>query len=155
MEGWLYRYRFYALVWVPLGSFALLAPLIALPGVALCLLHMTVPDGHGVDRSWSLHCHHMAPAVAFSCVSTCWIGTFDEIFGKMPLGKLIQTICFVGVSSWSIWWWWSWSEYYNLVRTHTIVEPEWSHPAWKLLGQLDEKDVPIVSKKTSIAASHF
>ena len=34
---------------------------------------MSVPDGHGVDRSWSGHCHHMAPAIAFS-VSSILIG---------------------------------------------------------------------------------
>ena len=156
LEGWLYRYRFYALVWVPLGTFAILSPLVSLPGIALCLLHMTVPDGHGVDRSWSLHCHHMAPAVAFSCSATAiGLGRLLRYIRRIPFGRFFQISIFIGVCSWSSWWWWSWSEYYNLVRTYKIIEPEWSHPAWKLLGQLDEKDVPIVSKKTSIAASHF
>jgi len=109
LEGWLYRYRFYALVWVPMGTFALFSPLVALPGLALCLLHMTVPDGHGVDRSWSLHCHHMAPAVAFASAATAiGIGRIMRFMQRLPLGSGLQTLFFIGLGTWSTWWWWSW-----------------------------------------------
>ncbi len=69
LEGWVYHTRFYALVFIPLGLLGYLAPLVGIPAIALCLFHMSVPGGHGVDRSWSGHCHHMAPAIAFSVLS--------------------------------------------------------------------------------------
>ena len=33
LEGWLYKTRFYALVWIPLGSLAFLSPIVAAPAV--------------------------------------------------------------------------------------------------------------------------
>lgn len=66
LEGWLYINRFYLFLWVPMGVFAIFCPGLALAGVALCVLHMTVPNGHGVDRSWAGHSHHMAPAAAMA-----------------------------------------------------------------------------------------
>ena len=61
--------RFYALIWIHSGALHFWSPCCG-PAVGLILLHMTVPEGHGVDRSWSGHCHHMAPAVAFAVSAT-------------------------------------------------------------------------------------
>jgi hypothetical protein len=159
LEGWLYRYRFYALVWVPLGTLAIFSPFIALPGVALCILHMSVPEGHGVDRSWSLHCHHMAPAIAFSVASVILGGArllrWTRRAFPRSVGRFLCASMLAGLAAWSGWWWSSWSEYYNLVPSYQLTEPEWEHPAWSLMRQLPDGAVPLVSKKVSIVVSHF
>jgi hypothetical protein len=156
LEGWLYKTRFYALVWIPLGSFALLAPLIAAPAIAIILLHMTVPEGHGVDRSWSGHCHHMAPAVAFAVVSTI-IGSIRLFrwLSKYSWGSHISKGIALCSFLWMGWWWNSWSGYYNLRISLIPSPPTWEHPAWELISELSEDDIPIVSKNTAITASHF
>ena len=157
LEGWVYHTRFYALVFLPIGVLSYFAPLVGLPAVALCLLHMSVPDGHGVDRSWSGHCHHMAPAVAFSCISAIiggsrlanWLSI--ERFGRWK--GLLPTILLIGTISWSGWWWVQWADYYNLILTSTVQEPEWEHPAWKLKEYLKEDEILVVNKNTALVAS--
>jgi len=161
LEGWVYHTRFYALVFIPLGLFAWFAPLVALPAVALCVLHMSVPDGHGVDRSWSGHCHHMAPAVAFSVLAILiggsrvgrWL-TFNR-FGQWKW--ILPAVLAIGTLGWSRWWWMEWSDYYNLVVTASVQQPEWEHPAWTLkttwLETQGEESVLVVNKNTALVAS--
>ena len=43
--------------------------------MALIFMHMTVPPGHGVDRMWSGHAHHMAPVIPFFLAATIPGGT--------------------------------------------------------------------------------
>lgn len=163
LEGWVYHTRFYALVFIPLGVLAYAAPLIGAPAVALCILHMSVPEGHGVDRSWSGHCHHMAPAIAFAVIAM--------IVGGARIGRWLQferlghwkwvTPAILGVATlgWSQWWWQEWAEYYNLRQGMSIQEPEWTHPAWKLkenwLNQFPEPNSSVlaVNKNTALVAS--
>lgn len=156
LEGWLYKTRFYSLIWIPIGTIAILSPFVAAPALALSVLHMTVPEGHGVDRSWSGHCHHMAPAVAFAvCATTIGAARFMNILKRWPLRQvsipIVAAISFI----WMSWWWHSWSGYYNLRTGFLPTEPEWKHPVWNLIEQLDKSDIPIVSKNTALAASHF
>ena len=129
LEGWVYHTRFYALV-IPLGVFAYFAPIVGFPALALCIFHMTVPDGHGVDRSWSGHCHHMAPAMAFSVLATVIGGArIFRIFRFPRFGiwrDLFPVGLMVGAIFWSIWWWQEWADYYNLIVTHGR-EPEFVH----------------------------
>ena len=157
LEGWVYQTRFYALVFVPLGMLAYLAPLVGLPAIALCLFHMSVPDGHGVDRSWSGHAHHMAPALAFSVLATIIGGSrlmrglrFSR-FGAWK--EILPSAVMIGAISWSIWWWQEWAAYYNLIVTHEITEPEFEHPAWKLKAQLPDDAIVVVNKNTALLVS--
>lgn len=152
LEGWLYLQRFYAYIWVPLGLFAFFAPWVALPALALCLLHMSVPEGHGVDRSWGGHCHHMAPAAAFAVASIA-IGGFRCI--QLFRWGWLRTLLGVSMASWAGWWWYSWSSYYNLILSATPQEPEWEHPAWTLAKKLPDDAVPVVGTLNSIAVSNF
>ena len=156
LEGWLYKTRFYALVWIPLGSLAFLSPIVAAPAVGIILLHMTVPEAHGVDRSWSGHCHHMAPAVAFAVTATT-IGAARllRFILKRPFGRWIAPIVSCMALGWMVFWWQNWSEYYNLKLSHWPQKPEWTHPAWTLTQELTSDDIPIVSKNTALVASHF
>jgi hypothetical protein len=152
LEGWLYRHRFYSYIWVPLGMFAFLSPMVALPALGLCFLHMSVPEGHGVDRSWGGHCHHMAPAAAFA-VAAIAIGGFRFIrFFRWSWMRQLSAGVMI---AWAGWWWHSWSGYYNLILSMTPQEPEWEHPAWTLAKQLPESAVPVVGTLNSIAVSNF
>ena len=161
LEGWVYHTRFYALVFIPLGLLAWFAPLVGAPAVALCILHMSVPDGHGVDRSWSGHCHHMAPAVAFSVLAILIggsrIGRWLR-FARFGKWQWVLPACLaLGSLGWSRWWWLEWSDYYNLVVSSSVVEPEWTHPAWTLKKEWqnsqDEESILVVTKNTSLVAS--
>ncbi len=160
LEGWVYHTRFYALVFIPLGMLAWFAPLVGAPAVALCLLHMSVPDGHGVDRSWSGHCHHMAPAVAFAVIAIViggsrvgrWLTV--ERFGLWKW--VLPSVLAIASLGWSRWWWMEWSEYYNLVVSTSVEEPEWQHPAWTLKEvweQTQEDSILVVNKNTALVAS--
>ena len=161
LEGWVYHTRFYALVFIPLGLLAWCAPLVAAPAVALCVLHMSVPDGHGVDRSWSGHCHHMAPALAFSTIAIVTGGTrvgkwlTVKRFGKWKW--LLPAVLAIGSLGWSRWWWLEWADYYNLVLSTSVEEPEWTHPAWTLkdtfLENQSEDAILVVNKNTALIAS--
>ena len=143
MEGWVYGLRFYSLVFVPLGVLAVLAPMVAAPAVALVLLHMTVPDGHGVDRSWSGHSHHMAPALAFALAGVIigggrlmrWLSDVRLKWLRFVLPAAIMA----GTIGYGGWWWGQWSEYYNLRTGWTMQKPEWEHPGWRLMAQLPEE----------------
>ncbi|HIA02148.1 MAG TPA: DUF2079 domain-containing protein, partial [Myxococcales bacterium] len=99
LTGWPYLERFYLLIWVPLGLLACLSPLVAGPALVLSFLHMTVPEGHGVDRSWSQHSHHMAPAVAFAIsASICGaarIWRWSRRFQANALGRVIRVVFWV------------------------------------------------------------
>jgi len=152
LAGWLYRYRFSVYIFVPLGTMAFFAPILSVPAVALCLLHMSVPEGHGVDRSWGGHCHHMAPAAAFA-IAAISLGGFRFLhWFRFPWLRAGLGIIFL---SWASWWWYSWSGYYNLILATSPQEPTWEHPAWTLAKRLPEDAIPVVSTLNSIAVSNF
>ena len=159
LEGWVYQQRFYALVFIPLGLLSYLSPLTALPALGICVLHMTVPDGHGVDRSWSGHCHHMAPAVAFSCLSVIIGGGRLMRWSQGPFrswGRWIPWgIIFAVALGWTNWWWQQWASYYNLVVSASVQEPDWEHPGWTLQRQLPEGAIPVASKNTALLVSSY
>ena len=152
LEGWLFLDEFYYLMIAPIGVIAIFSPVLAGGAFALCLLHMTVPDGHGVDRSWSAHCHHMAPALALTLAATviggCRIFAVVKKFDRYRISLVVVTL-------WSAWWWNSWSNYYNLSKNIWPRTPQWEHPGWSLMRQLPADAIPISSKKTSILLSHF
>ena len=167
LEGWLYRYRFYLLLWVPFGGLALFAPLLSAVAILLTLFHMSVPGGHGVDRFWGGHCHHMAPAAAFSVSAVVvggarlgrWLTPITQEWSHMSISEILRkvslTLLFPTAFLWAFWWWGQWSDYYNVVVGWWPQKPEWVHPAWTLVAKLPEGAVPVVSKHTALVASHF
>ena len=156
LEGWLYLEPFYSLMWIPLGFLVLAAPNTAIPGVGLVLLHMTIPEGHGVDRSWSGHCHHMAPAAAFLIAAMIQGGgrLLRLLAGESLPRAVVAVGLAVGLLAWSGQTWQGWSGYYNLVTGFSAKKPEWKHPVWSLVRALPEDAVPVASKKVSIAISN-
>ncbi|MDG1478298.1 MAG: DUF2079 domain-containing protein [Myxococcota bacterium] len=156
LEGWLYLERFYALMLVPLGVLILAAPNTALPGVGLILLHMTIPEGHGVDRSWSGHCHHMAPAAAFLIAAMIQGGgrLLRLIAGQTRPRQVAAVLVALGLLGAGGKTWQGWSATYNLVTGFSAKPPVWEHPVWSLVRQLPDDAVPIGSKDTSIAISN-
>lgn len=159
VEGWVAKDSFYALMWYPIGGLALLAPELALPAVGLIALHMTVPYGHGVDRTWGGHCHHMAPAAAFLFAAiSVGGGRLMRAARALPLPNLGYHTLVISVSAWLLIWtgqhWMSWGQRHNLVHAWKATTPAWRHPAWTLVSQLPDDAVPLVSKDVSIAVSN-
>ncbi len=159
LEGWVYIDVFYSLMWIPLGFLVLAAPNTALPGVALILFHMTVPEGMGIDRSWSGHCHHMAMSAAFLLSAMIEGGgrLLRLIAGGEGAGRVPRSVLAValgaGLLAWSGRTWQDWSEYYHLVTGFSAQTPVWVHPVWSLVRELPDDAVPIASKDASIAIS--
>lgn len=64
-RNWTDYQRFYSHFLFPLNFGALLSPLVLAPGAGALLLHLTTPEGSGIDTQWRGHIHHMAPIAAF------------------------------------------------------------------------------------------
>ncbi|MEE2749920.1 MAG: DUF2079 domain-containing protein [Myxococcota bacterium] len=161
LDGFPYLTRFYALLWAPIGFLCLAAPLWAAPGAALVLLHMTVPWGHGVDRDWGAHVHHMAPILPFFVAATIHgLARVLRFIRTTKLNSLSRSsrkglsvaVC-MGLFSYAALWDRDWAAHYRLIPSLSSLAPDYTHPAWILARQLDLKDVPIVSKKLSLAVS--
>jgi hypothetical protein len=156
LDGWPYLGEFYSLLWAPLGLVALLAPELILPGVALVFLHMTIPWGHGVDRSWGGHIHHMGPALPFfvagAIVGTSRLVAWTRRFWTVPRPAtvLLSSTALLFSLNWDL----NWSNYYNLRLNWTSTQPTYTHPVWTLVqDHLTPEDVPIVSSRLSLAVS--
>jgi hypothetical protein len=168
--GFPYLGEFYSLLWAPLGVFAILAPRTALLGVALVFMHTTVPWGHGVDRSWGGHVHHMAPALPFFIAAT--IQGFLLVFSVIQRSNYINrcmknasvravnhtrkgliVLLAIGSLGWSASWSSSWASHYNLITSFSVQDPEYVHPVWPLVSQLQPEDVPIIESRLSLAVS--
>lgn len=169
--------QFYQFAFAPFGALILLAPGRALPGLGLVLLHLTVPYGHGVDRSWFGHAHHMTLATAFLVVagieSTCLLmrlaagwtrddgepsrldwRTRVERWPKVKwLGPIVAAAIGIGVLNYAQGWMKSWATSFNLVVAWTPQEPASRHPVWELVDMLPEDAVPISFLEASIAIS--
>ncbi len=57
--------RFYVYFLKPINGVAALAPLTLLPGLGAFFVHLTTPNGSGIDADWRGHIHHMAPVATF------------------------------------------------------------------------------------------
>ena len=158
LDGWSFWDEFYIDLLLPVGFVALLGIEGVLPAAALIILHMTVPVGHGVDRAWSGHAHHMAPAAAFLAIA-----------GTLALGRLVRWTApargrFRGPVhlAWSVGLaavvWTQWTPFaaeQNFRVTASVEVPEWVHPAWRLARKLPADAIPIASKDVSPAISSF
>ncbi len=155
--GWSHIDSFYSLAWAPLGLIGLLAPLVALPGLAFMLLHMTIPWGLGVDRSWSAHAHHVAPMVPFFVVAAIYGAARARRLLRHPrLGRARALLPWLVGGAALLWLAVSnlgWARDYNLVQSLWPRWPELHHPAWDLVAQLPSDAVPIVPLDVSLAVS--
>jgi len=158
LDGWSFWDEFYIDLLLPFGLVALLGIEGVLPAAALVFLHMTVPVGHGVDRAWSGHAHHMAPAAGMMAVAASlafarlirW--TTPKRGRKRPVLHLTWAVGLSVVA------WQGWSEFaerQNFRVTSTAQSPEWVHPAWRLARKLPDDAVPITSKDLSPVVSSF
>jgi len=163
---------FYLLAVMPLGLLALLSPATALAGLALVGLHMTVPHGHGVDRSWAGHAHHLAPAMAFLTVASIrgtarllrfagghpwresWSGRDGWPVRVAQHAPWIAAALGVVLAVYTAQLNRTWSRSYNLVVAAWPTEPEWVHPAWSLAAQLPEGAVPATFLDASLTVSN-
>ncbi len=148
---------FYALMWAPVGLVGLLAPLAVLPGLGLMLMHMTVPWGHGVDRSWSGHAHHLAPVLPFFVAASILGAARLLRWCRHPrlgrAGSLLPWIAVAALLAYGAWWDLTWSRAYNLVLSPLPARPALWHPAWALVEQLPQDAVPVVPLEVSLAVS--
>jgi hypothetical protein len=156
LDGWPYLGEFYSLLWAPLGLLALLAPELILPGVALIFLHMTIPWGHGVDRSWGGHIHHMGPVLPFfiagAILGSCRLINWIQGIKKRPRNStaiLCSAFLVFGLN-----WTHNWAQYYRLRVSPVAIEPVYTHPAWSLVqDHLSPEDIPIISSRLALAVS--
>ena len=155
---------FYALICAPVGLLALLSPVTALPGATLLLMHMTVPDGNGVDRAWFGHAHHMAPVLVFFLVATIegagrllrWLaaprlGRWKPALG--PLGPGLASLVGIGLFAWSLCWVRAWGDGFHLIWSWRARQPAWEHPSWTLARRLPADAVPVVSVGDALAVA--
>ena len=148
---------FYAIVWAPVGLVGLLSPHTLLPGLGLMFMHMTVPWGHGVDRHWSGHVHHLAPLVPFF-VAAAILGAarLARLCAHPRLGRVGRVLPWsvaVVLLGYGLWWNLAWAAGFNLVLRPWPSMPEHWHPAWSLIGSLPTDAVPIVPIDASLTAS--
>ena len=156
LDGWPYLGEFYSLLWAPIGLVALLAPELLLPGVALVFLHMTIPWGHGVDRSWGGHIHHMGPALPFF-ITAAIVGSSRLLirlqqFKRLPRQStaILCAAALVFTLNWSL----NWAQYYRLRLGFGATPPTYTHPVWGLVqDNLSPDDIPIISSRLALAVS--
>jgi hypothetical protein len=151
LDGWPFVQRFYRDLLVPTGGLGLLAPLVALPGAALTLFHMAIPGGHGIDRSWGGHCHHLAPAVPFLVLASIdGAGRILRLLGRAPGGRWVRRFLVgaaaLGLAAWTADGARSFAVRQNLRATLRPLNPAWVHPAWDLIASLPADAVPVVPK---------
>ncbi len=158
LDGWPFWSEFYVDLLLPFGLVAVLGVEGILPAAALVVLHMSVPVGHGVDRSWSGHAHHMAPAMAFITVAT-----------TLAFGRLVRWTSprsgsrrfrwhlawAVGLAALAFAGWKPFAEEQNFRVGRSVQSPEWVHPVWRLARMLPEDAIPIASKDVAPAISSF
>ncbi len=153
LDGWPYWHDFYADLLLPFGVLAVLGPEALLPAAGLVLLHMTVPVGHGVDRAWQGHAHHMAPAAAFMVLAMTLGAARLYRFGEATLfrghrGVWAGVLCAglaVVVAQEVV----AFSSAQNIRLTFAPARPAFLHPAWTLADSLPPDAVPISSKDVS------
>ena len=158
LDGWPWRWSFYGLLAVPLGGLLLLGGEALLPAVALVVLHMTVPVGHGVDRSWSGHAHHMAPAAAFAALAgTLGAGRLLRLVlpRRGPARALVGLVVVGGLLAVCARSWGPWADEQNLVVATVPTNPTWVHPAWTLAEKIPADAVPVATKDTSLVVSRW
>ncbi|MEC7949601.1 MAG: DUF2079 domain-containing protein [Myxococcota bacterium] len=158
LDGWPFAQRFYRDLLIPTGALGLLAPLVALPGAALTVFHMAIPGGHGIDRSWGGHCHHLAPAVPFLVLASIdGAGRALRLLARAPGGGWVRRML-VGIAGLALAGWVGLGAQAYMARQNVRVSlvplnPAWVHPAWDLLATLPADAVPAVPKDLAPAVA--
>lgn len=157
LDGWPFWGRFYVWMVLPLGLLACLAPNLLLPAVGLVVFHMAMPNGHAIDRSWSGHCHHLAPAVGLLVAAAIeGSGRLLSLVQRLrrPGVRLLVTaaaaaalVSFAGHRGQAL------AMHQNLRLTLLPQSPAWLHPAWTLVGQVPAGAPLAVPRDLSILAS--
>ena len=151
LDGWQFLDSFYLWLAVPFGLLALAAPEALAPALALVLLHMTVPVGHGVDRAWSGHAHHLAPTAGLMAIATT-LGAGRLLRLLSPKGRyravvhiaLVAVLAFYGLRGFQ-----SMAGWQAFPLTARFEAPAFVHPAWRLVAQVPADAVPITSSDLS------
>ena len=157
-DGWPFLERFYRDLVVPTGGLGVLAPLAGLPGLGLTAFHMAIPGGHGIDRSWGGHCHHLAPAVPFLVIASI-DGAGRALRGlvRMPgpsaLRAALIGLSVAGIAVWVGLGMHAFAGRMNLRVTLLPENPTFVHPAWNLVAALPADAVPVVPKDLAPAVS--
>ena len=156
LDGWPYLGEFYSLLWAPIGLIALFSPSLLLPGLGLVFLHMTVPWGHGVDRSWGGHVHHMGPALPFFTAAAIFgAARVIRLMQRVPLhaSRLVTVVCIL-LGTYALNWNQNWASYYKLRTAIGPTPPTYTHPAWTLVREhLTQEDAPIIGTELALAVS--
>jgi hypothetical protein len=159
MPGLAFWDSFYLLLLAPFGVvLLLLAPEVGALGALLVVFHLTVARHHGVDRAWSGHIHHVAPAVAFLTAATAiGAGRLLRFVGATPISSVRRVtrwgLC-LALVAYSTFWTVRWAQARNLRVTLTSLAPAWEHPAWSLVRLLPQEAIPIVPNNVSIAVAN-
>ena len=157
-DGWPFLDRFYRDLLVPTGGFGVLAPLAGLPGVGLTVFHMAIPGGHGIDRSWGGHCHHLAPALPFLVVATIdgagrLLRMLARLPGPPPTRAAAVGLASLGIAVWVVLGMHAFAGRMNLRLTMLPVNPSFVHPAWDLIASLPDEAIPVVPKDLAPAVA--
>ncbi|HJN72784.1 MAG TPA: DUF2079 domain-containing protein [Myxococcota bacterium] len=149
--------NFYLSCLGPLPALTLFAPIPLLGSIGTLLVHATIPSGHGIDRHWSSHAHHVAPAVAFAAVaSVVGAARILRLLAWSRLGVAARVLPILAAAVGAAWCGHqmkAWAVERNWVTGWTPVEPSWTHPAWALAEQVPPDAVLVVPVEWCLAAS--
>ncbi len=157
LDGFPFWGRFYVWMVLPLGVLACLAPNLLLPALGLVVFHMAMPNGHAIDRSWSGHCHHLAPAVGLLVAAAVeGSGRLLALLQRIPRPGLragatavvaAVVVGFAGQRFADL------AAHQNLRLSLVPTSPAWVHPAWGLVAQVPPAEPLVVPRDLAILAS--
>ena len=155
LDGWSALPTFYALLFVPFGALGLLSPGPLLVGLGGLGLHLTVPLGQGIDRSWLGHAHHVAPVAGFLLVAAIeGAGRLLRRLGRLPLGRLWTALALSGGLGFALVQGARFADQQSLRLSFWSLEPAWTHPAWELAALVPADQGLILSRAQAIVASN-
>jgi hypothetical protein len=155
LDGWSALPTFYAVLFVPFGALGLLSPGPLLVGLAGLGLHLTVPMGQGIDRSWLGHAHHVAPVAGFLLVSAIeGAGRLLRRLEGLPLGRLWTASALAGGLAFALVQFVRFADQQSVRLSLWSLEPAWTHPAWALAELVPADQGLILSRAQAIVASN-
>lgn len=156
LDGWSALESFYLDMAWPSGVWGLLNPIPMLVSAGLALFHMSIPAGHAVDRSWTGHCHHIAPGLAFGVVAS--IGGASWLMSKLSALRLPAVGRGLGIAGLFLLLFATiLIRFAAFAEQHALLSgrysPAWTHPAWGLAAQLPDNAIPIVPVRLSLVVA--
>lgn len=157
LDGWPFWGRFYVWLVLPLGALAALSPNLLLPALGLIAFHMALPNGHAIDRSWSGHCHHLAPAVGLLVAAAVeGSGRLLQLVQRVerpPLRHGLTAALVVALLGLAGHRFAAHAADQNMRVTLLPTSPAWVHPAWGLIEQVPRDARVAVPRDLAILAS--